>query len=101
MPAVEVTCITKQHRNSPYEGITHIGGPGGNGWRWPVADVIRSIEAKSNTFYVKVGTNRVEIGVVNGPNGKYLRTYANKAWTDNLLSLPECRLGLGSVAAGR
>jgi hypothetical protein len=27
---------------------------------------------------------------VDGPNGKYLRTYADGQWNDNLLSLPEC-----------
>ena len=31
-----------------------------------------------------------DIGVVNGPNGKYLRTYADGRANDNLLSLPSC-----------
>ena len=30
------------------------------------------------------------IGVVNGQNGKYLKTYADGNYNDNLLSLPAC-----------
>lgn len=87
MADVQVTCITKPDRNSKHEGITHLGG---SGWKWTRAEVIASIEAKSNTFFTKVNGNRGDIGVVNGATGKYLRTYADGQWNDNLLSLPEC-----------
>lgn len=87
MADVQVTCINKQPRDNTHEGITHLGG---SGWRWTRQQVIESIEAKTNTFYTKVAGNRGNIGVVNGPNGKYLRTYADGKWNDNLLSLPEC-----------
>lgn len=87
MADVQVTCITKKDRNSSYEGITNLGG---HGWNWTRADVIASIEAKTNTFYTYVNGNRGDIGVVNGQNGKYVRTYADGKWNDNLLSLPEC-----------
>ncbi|MCB0124903.1 MAG: DUF3892 domain-containing protein [Caldilineaceae bacterium] len=87
MADVRVTCINKLPRNNPYEGITHLGG---YNWKWTRQDVIRSIQDKSNTFYTLVNGNRGDIGVVNGPNGPYLRTYADGAWNDNLLSLPEC-----------
>jgi hypothetical protein len=87
MADVQVTCINKQPRDSAHEGITHLGG---SGWHWTRKQVIDSIEAKTNTFYTKVSGNRGDIGVVNGPNGKYLRTYADGKWNDNLLSLPEC-----------
>lgn len=88
MADVQVTCINKTPRDNPFEGITHLGG---SSWHWPRDEVIRSIEGKTNTFYTKVGSSRANIGVVDGPNGKYLRTYANGVWNDNLLSLPECR----------
>ena len=88
MADVQVTCINKQPRNDPYEGITHLGGAT---WHWTRQQVIDSIEAKTNTFYTLVGSNRGNIGVVNGPNGKYLRTFADGKWNDNLLALPECR----------
>jgi len=90
MADVQVSCIKKQPRNDPYEGITHLGGTGGGGWKWTRQEVISSIEAKTNTFYTLVNRNRGDIGVVNGQNGKYLRTYADGKWNDNLLSLPEC-----------
>ncbi len=87
MADVRVTCITKPARESRNEAITHLGGAG---WRWPRADVIASIEARTNTFYTLVNGNRGDIGVVNGATGKYLRTYADGQYNDNLLSLPEC-----------
>lgn len=87
MAQVRVTCINKQPRNDPYEGITHLGGAG---WKWSRDDVIASIRAGTNTFYTLVGVNRGDIGIVEGPNGPYLRTYADGLWNDNLLSLPEC-----------
>lgn len=87
MADVRVTCINKQPRNDPHEGITHLGGAT---WHWTRQEVINSIEAKTNTFFTLVGGNRAEVGVVNGANGKYLRTYADGKWNDNLLALPEC-----------
>jgi hypothetical protein len=87
MADVQVTCINKQPRNNPHEGITHLGGPG---WKWTRQEVIRSIEAKTNTFYTLVNGKRAYIAVVNGPNGKYLQTHADNQWNNNLLSLPEC-----------
>ena len=87
MADVWVTCINKQPRNNAYEGITHLGG---QSWRWTRQQVVESINAKTNTFYTLVNGNRGDIGVVNGPNGPYVRTYADGQWNDNLLSLPEC-----------
>jgi hypothetical protein len=37
-----------------------------------------------------VNNKRAEIGVVDGQNGKYVRTYADGYYNDNLLALPEC-----------
>jgi len=87
MADVQVTCINKQPRNNPYEGITHLGG---SGWRWTHQQVVDSIINETNTFYTQTGPRRSEIGIVNGPTGPYLRTYANGQWNDNLLALPEC-----------
>ena len=87
MADVQVTCINKQPRNNPYEGITHLGGPG---WKWTRQQVINSINEKSNTFFTRVNNKRADIGVVRGPNGDYLRTYADRDGNVNLLALPEC-----------
>lgn len=87
MADVQVLYINKQPRNDPHEGITHLGG---SGWKWTRAEVVRSIEDKSNTFFTRVNGKRANVGVVNGPNGKYVRTYADGVWNDNLLALWEC-----------
>jgi hypothetical protein len=87
MADVQVTCINKQPRHDPYEGITHLGG---YGWKWTRQQVVDSIRANTNTFYTNVSGSRADIGVVDGANGPYVRTYANGKWNDNLLALPEC-----------
>ncbi|MET4038334.1 DUF3892 domain-containing protein [Bradyrhizobium sp. RT6a] len=88
MADAQVTCISKQPRdNNPHEGITHLGG---SNWKWPRSEVIRSIESGSNTFFAMVDGRRADIGVVDGPNGKYVRTHADGDYNDNLLALREC-----------
>lgn len=92
MADVQVTCITKPDVFNSHEHITHIGGVG---WKWQREDVVRSIETKSNTFYVidPVNGKRAYVGVVRPKDGRtpYLQTYADGLWTNNLLSLPQCR----------
>ncbi len=94
MADVQVTCITKPHPQSPHEHITHVGNPK-DGWKWPREQVIASIDAKSNNFFVIDPGNgkRSDIGVV-PPAGRapFLRTYADGDWNDNLLSLNQCPL---------
>ena len=88
MADVQITCINKQPRQNPHEGITHLGGAT---WWWSRQQVIDSIRAKTNTFYTLVGGKRADVGVVDGPNGQYLRTYGGGYYNDNLLALPECQ----------
>lgn len=91
MADVRVTCITKPNPQSAHEHITHLGNP--PSWIWERERVIRSIDAKENTFYVydSVSGTRAYIGVVR-ETGKlpYLRTYADGKWNNNLLSLNQC-----------
>ncbi|MCK0197403.1 DUF3892 domain-containing protein [Ancylobacter crimeensis] len=87
MALLQVKCISKLPRNDTYEGITHLGG---DGWKWTRSQVIASIEAGTHGFYTLVRGNHATVGVVNGPNGKYVRTYADGKWNDNLLALYEC-----------
>ncbi len=91
MADVQVTCINKQPRQNPHEGITHLGGSAGGGWRWTRQQVIDSIKAKTNTFYTNVDGVRADVAVVNVPNCDYVRTHADGKWNDNLLALAECR----------
>lgn len=88
MADVNITCIRKQPRNNPYEGITHLGNSQGH---WSREQVIGWIETGANSFYTVANGVRADIVVVQGESGKYLRTVANGRYTDNLLSLPECR----------
>jgi hypothetical protein len=87
---VRVRYVNKQPRQDPHHGITHLGG---ERWKWTRQEVITSIEARTNTFYTLVRGYRAEVGVVDGPNGKYVRTHADGRWNDNLLALPECLSG--------
>ncbi|HEX4156433.1 MAG TPA: DUF3892 domain-containing protein [Acidobacteriaceae bacterium] len=91
MADVQVTCITKPDVSSSHEHITHIGGAG---WRWEREKVIRSIEAKTNTFYVldPLTGKKAYVGVVKPNDGRapYLQTHADGRWNNNLLSLPQC-----------
>ena len=94
MPDVRVTCITKPNVNSSHEHITHLGNPQAP-WKWTREEVIRSIDSKTNTFFVldPATGKRSEVGVVR-PAGRnaYLRTHADGDWNNNLLSLNQCPL---------
>ncbi len=92
MADCQVTCIVKPHPLSKHEHISHIGNCKA-GWKWTREQVIASIDAGTNTFYVRdpYSGKRSEVGIVR-PVGKapYLRTYADGDWNDNLLALPQC-----------
>jgi hypothetical protein len=57
----------------------------------PKADAIRDIENGLHTYFVhQAGTTRVNVTVVNGATGKYLRSTADKSSKNNLDNLPDC-----------
>ena len=92
MADVRVTCITKPHPQSAHEHITHLGNPAVP-WKWTAEQVIASIDAKTNTFFVLDDRNnkRSNVAVVRPAGGRpYLRTHADADWNDNLLSLNQC-----------
>jgi hypothetical protein len=94
MADVKVTCITKPHRDSPHEHVTHLGNPAAD-WKWTREQVVASIDAGANTFYVIDLNNgkRSDVGVVHVPGkAPYLRTHADGDWNNNLLSLDQCPL---------
>ncbi len=91
MADLRVTCITKPHRASAHEHITHLGG---GGMKWTREEVIRMINAKINMYHVvdPVSGKRTYVGVVRPTDGRapFLQTYADGVWNNNLLALPEC-----------
>ena len=92
MADARITCIVKPHPQSPHEHITHVGNPA-HKWMWPREQVIESIEAKTNTFFVldPATGKRADVGVVREAGKQpYLRTYADGKWDNNLLSLNQC-----------
>ena len=90
MADVRVTCINKPDRDNQHDRITHLGGAT---WKWTAQQVINSINAETNTFYVlDAQGHRSTVGVVTPTDGRdpYLWTYADGEWNNNLLALPEC-----------
>ena len=52
---------------------------------------INEIELRLHTYYVQDNlARRADVHVVNGANGKYLRTDPNSSCSDNLDNLPDC-----------
>jgi hypothetical protein len=91
MSDVRITCITRSATNGGYEHITHVGSPQ-FARNWTVAEVIASIDAATNTFYVQASNGkRADVGVVREAGKRpYIRTYADGYYNDNLLALPAC-----------
>jgi hypothetical protein len=53
-------------------------------------DAINDIETRAHAYYVPWNSGRTEIRVVNGANGKYLRTDSDGTTKNNLDDLPDC-----------
>lgn len=53
-------------------------------------DAIYDIKTGAHTYYVPWKSGRTEIRVVNGQNGKYLRTDHDQTEKNNLDELPDC-----------
>ena len=64
MADCQITCITKPHPQSQHEHITHVGNP--PTWIWPREQVIASLDAHTNTFYVQDPRTgkRADVGIV-------------------------------------
>lgn len=63
--------------------------PDQTGRRTRKAGAIKDI-CDGTRYYVEVGGNEVDIHVVNGPSGKYLRTDRDQSSNNNLDDLPDC-----------
>lgn len=94
MTDYRIDCINKPDRFSQHEHITHVGGPkpdGAGRWKDTVPNVVALIENKTHRFYTQEGGASVWVGVRTSSAGrKFLQTYADGIWKDNLLALQEC-----------
>ena len=82
--------VTRTGKDSDGD-ITRLCNPGMSWSPRSKADAIRDIDGKTQTYFVDVaGSGRVDIHVVNGPKGKYLRTDPDATTGNNLDDLPDC-----------
>ena len=93
MAEYRIDRVNKPHRGSPHEHITYVGGPKPTGGRWRerVENVVPYINSKEHRFYTDERGARAWVGINTSSSGRrFLQTYADGIWRDNLLALPEC-----------
>ena len=95
---VRITCINKDGGNhdNPHAAISHLGwiedGTGSTG-KSTRLEMYNWIKNQDGHAYVRDAYgNTSRVGAAETARGtKYVRTYRDGVWTDNLLSLMECR----------
>jgi Protein of unknown function (DUF3892) len=94
MADYRIDCVHKPDRNSPHEYITRVGGPKpdeSGRWEDSTPNVVRFIEDEQHRFHTREGNASAWVGVRTSAAGnKFLQTYADGIWKDNLLALAEC-----------
>lgn len=81
----------KKTRKDNDGDITHLCNPGSFWSPKKKSSAISEIENGTCGYYVQDAQGRkADVHVVNGPNGKYLRTDPNSNCRDNLDNLPNC-----------
>lgn len=96
MAEVRITCINKDGGNhsNPHEGITKYGWLNSTGKtdRSDRAQMVSWIEDGNRAYVQDNFGNKAYCNVRKSINGnKFLQTVADDTYTDNLLSLPECK----------
>jgi hypothetical protein len=95
--AIRITCINKSggYHLDPHHAIERLGwtneqdGATGNNSRLEIYNWIKTENGKA--YVTDRAGNTAYVGTREHANGtKFVQTYADKVWTDNLLSLPEC-----------
>jgi hypothetical protein len=86
--ALRVTCVTRYPVNGDYTSITHITA---GGRRWTREQAIYQIDyVDKHSFYTEHNGKSAWVGVFEQNGRKYLRTYADNYWNNNLEALPLC-----------
>ena len=79
------------HSRKDDEGvITALCRPGAYWSPRPKSLAISDIESRAHQYFVRVGRQDVDIRVIEGQTGKYLRTDPDSTKTNNLDDLPDC-----------
>jgi hypothetical protein len=96
--SIRITCIKKSggHHADPHYTISELAWINketretGTSTRLVVHDWIKN---QNGVPYVRDSSgNQAKAGTREHANGvKFVQTYADRVWTDNLLALPECR----------
>jgi hypothetical protein len=92
-PSRHVTCINKAHGNhlDPHRAISHLGFTDSAGrYKTTRLEMYNFIEGGGKAYVKDRYGNVAYIGTATHEGAKYVRTYADGKWTDNLLALPEC-----------
>lgn len=80
--------IQRTRKNSDGD-ILKVGNYQGESWSpRDVKDVISDIESRTHSYYVNEAGYKSDVHVVNDPDGKYIRTYADSSSKNNLDNLP-------------
>ena len=97
--AIRITCINKSqgYHQDPHHAIQNLGwvneasGKEGKHTRLQIYDWLK--QDPNNQAYVKDRSGNVAYvyPLENQHGTKYVQTYADNKWTDNLLFLPECK----------
>jgi len=90
--SLQITGIRKPDPDSPHEAISHYrwrkDGDGSVGIDTRDS-VINYLEQQNEKAYVADGSNKIWCGIRNNGHIKYLQTYADDKWSNNLLALPQ------------
>jgi hypothetical protein len=96
--AVRIRCINKSQgwHQDPHHAISHLGwtneatGETAKSTRLEIFDFLKN--RRGPAYVADNRGNRSGVYPRENEHGtKYVQTYADNVWTDNLLSLPECR----------
>jgi len=81
--------VTNSRKNSQHD-ITAICSTGESWSPRLKEDAIKDIESGVHSYYVLIHGRRVDVHVVKGIDGKYLRTDPDRTSSNNLDNLPDC-----------
>lgn len=96
--AIRITCINKaggQHYD-PHTAISNLGwvndstGKTGKSTRLEVYDWLKQDSANQAYVTDRFGNRAYVYPLENSHGIKFVQTYTDRVWTDNLLALPEC-----------